>query len=229
MINISLVLSMRKKPYKNKITIMALIAGTIAAVAVTSSVSFFNYKAEATTPTTSTLVQVGGGNATWFFFGYNPQKVEIQAGATVVWNVPSSLTAEPHTVTFVFNNKTMTYRDAPFGVPTPTKFMPLPPSSNSQPIVIPGNNRGMNTVILVNGRVFNPTLIDYSGNVKLSAPNADFTISGKEQYVNSGWLLPKGNLPPGTSNTFSVTFEKAGTYNYLCILHPWMTGTVIVK
>ena len=123
----------------------------------------------------------------------------------------------------------MTYRDAPFGVPTPTKFMPLPPSSNSQPIVIPGNNRGMNTVILVNGRVFNPTLIDSSGNVKLSAPNADFTISGNEQYVNSGWLLPKGNLPPGTSNTFSVTFEKAGTYNYLCILHPWMTGTVIVK
>ena len=123
----------------------------------------------------------------------------------------------------------MTYRDAPFGVPTPTKFMPLPPSSNSQPIVIPGNNRGMNTVILVNGRVFNPTLIDSSGNVNLSAPNADFTISGNEQYVNSGWLLPKGNLPPGTSNTFSVTFEKDGTYNYLCILHPWMTGTVIVK
>ncbi|MDP9289544.1 MAG: cupredoxin domain-containing protein [Thermoproteota archaeon] len=87
----------------------------------------------------------------------------------------------------------------------------------------------MNTVILVNGRVFNPTLIDSSSNVKLSAPNANVTISGNEQYVNSGWLLPKGNLPPGTSNTFSVTFEKAGTYDYLCILHPWMKGKVIVN
>jgi hypothetical protein len=95
--------------------------------------------------------------------------------------------------------------------------------------VNPDNSRGMNTVILVNGRVFIPTLIDSSGNVKLSVPKANFTISGNEQYVNSGWLLPKGSLPPGTSNTFSLTFEKAGTYNYLCILHPWMTGTVIVK
>ncbi|MRN61981.1 MAG: hypothetical protein FIO03_08095 [Nitrosopumilales archaeon] len=223
---------MGKRSYKNKITIMALIAGMIAAVAVTSSVSFFSYIEEAiatTTTNANTQVQVGGGNATWFFFGYNPQKVEIKAGATVVWNVPSSLTAEPHTVTFVFNNKTMTYRDAPFGFPTLTKFMSLPPSSNSRPIVSPGSNGGMNTVILVNGRVFNPTLINSAGNVKLSAPNAKVTISGNEQYVNSGWLLPKGNLPPGTSNTFSVTFEKAGTYNYLCILHPWMTGTVIVK
>ena len=223
---------MGKRSYKNKITIMALIAGMIAAVVVTSSVSFFSYIEEAiatTTTNANTQVQVGGGNATWFFFGYNPQKVEIKAGATVVWNVPSSLTAEPHTVTFVFNNKTMTYRDAPFGFPTLTKFMSLPPSSNSRPIVSPGSNGGMNTVILVNGRVFNPTLINSAGNVKLSAPNAKVTISGNEQYVNSGWLLPKGNLPPGTSNTFSVTFEKAGTYNYLCILHPWMTGTVIVK
>nr|MDQ6864534.1 hypothetical protein [Thermoproteota archaeon] len=107
---------MGKRSYKNKITIMALIAGMIAAVAVTSSVSFFSYIEEAIATTTTTTtnantqVQVGGGNATWFFFGYNPQKVEIKAGDTVVWNVPSSLTAEPHTVTFVFNNKTMTYR-----------------------------------------------------------------------------------------------------------------------
>jgi plastocyanin len=225
---------MRKRSYKNKITIMALIAGMIAEVAVTSSVSFFSYIEEAIATTTTTTnantqVQVGGGNSTWFFFGYNPQKVEIKAGDTVVWNVPSSLTAEPHTVTFVLNNKTMTYRDAPFGFPTLTKFMPLPPSSNSRPIVSPGSNGGMNIVILVNGRVFNPTLINSAGNVKLSAPNAKVTISGNEQYINSGWLLPKGNLPPGTSNTFSVTFEKAGTYNYLCILHPWMKGKVIVN
>ena len=222
----TLVLSMSKKSYKNKITIMALIAGAISAVAVTSSISFLSYNAEAIPPRTSTQVQVGGGNATWFFFGYNPQKVEIKAGATVIWKVPYSLTAEPHTVTFVFNNKTMTYRDAPFSVATATKFMSLPPSSNSQPIVNPDNSRGMNTVILVNGRVFIPTLINSSGNVNLSVPNANFTISGNELYVNSGWLLPKGNLPPGTSNTFSITFERAGTCNYLCILYPWMAGTV---
>ena len=28
---------------------------------------------------------------------------------------------------------------------------------------------------------------------------------------------------------FTVTFEKAGTYSYLCNVHPWMTGSVIVE
>jgi hypothetical protein len=31
---------------------------------------------------------------------------------------------------------------------------------------------------------------------------------------------------PGSGNTFTVTFEKPGTYDYLCVLHPWMTGNV---
>jgi len=44
---------MSKRSYKNKITIMALIAGLIAAVAVTSSVSFFSYIEEAIATTTT--------------------------------------------------------------------------------------------------------------------------------------------------------------------------------
>jgi plastocyanin len=34
---------------------------------------------------------------------------------------------------------------------------------------------------------------------------------------------------PGSSNSFAITFEKAGTYDYTCIFHPWMTGQVVVK
>jgi len=36
-----------------------------------------------------------------------------------------------------------------------------------------------------------------------------------------------GSLSPGA--TFSVTFTAPGTYQYHCSIHPWMTGTVIVK
>jgi plastocyanin len=36
-----------------------------------------------------------------------------------------------------------------------------------------------------------------------------------------------GSLSPGS--TFSVTFTVPGTYQYYCSIHPWMTGTVIVK
>jgi plastocyanin len=56
-------------------------------------------------------------------------------------------------------------------------------------------------------------------------------MTGSEKYVNSGWLLPTGQEQsfPGSATTFKVHFEKAGTYNYSCIIHPWMKGTIIVK
>ena len=49
--------------------------------------------------------------------------------------------------------------------------------------------------------------------------------------VNSGILFPEAAIPPGAPpiTSFSVTFEKAGTYDYLCEFHPWMTGRVIVQ
>jgi plastocyanin len=52
-----------------------------------------------------------------------------------------------------------------------------------------------------------------------------------EKYVNSGWLVPKGQEKafPGSSNTFTVTFQKVGTYDYLCELDPWIVGSVTVK
>jgi plastocyanin len=35
------------------------------------------------------------------------------------------------------------------------------------------------------------------------------------------------NFAPGTS--YSYTFQIAGTYNYHCGIHPYMTGTIIVQ
>ena len=56
-------------------------------------------------------------------------------------------------------------------------------------------------------------------------------MTGTEKYINSGWFLPNGleKQYPGSGNIFTVKFENQGTYDYLCILHPWMTGSVIVK
>jgi len=73
--------------------------------------------------------------------------------------------------------------------------------------------------------------IDASANAKTFPPNGTLTITGDEQYVNSGWILPKGGeqIFPSSSSTFTVTFSKAGIYSYTCTLHPWMTGRVVVK
>jgi plastocyanin len=84
---------------------------------------------------------------------------------------------------------------------------------------------------VINARTFNPVVIDSIGNTKYMNPNANYSMNGTEKYVNSGWFLPQGQELeyPGSGNTFTVTFEKPGTYNYICILHPWMTGSIIVK
>ena len=111
-----------------------------------------------------------------------------------------------------------------------TKFMPLPPGSNNEPIIIPGED-GMNTIIAMNARTFNPVAIDSSDKINFMSPNANYTMTGTEKYVNSEWFVPEGYEQeyPGAGNTFSMTFEKPGAYSYVCIIHPWMAGSVTVK
>ena len=204
---------------------ISIVVGTIAVTAITMSMTT---KFQAVNAQTTIRVHAGGGNSTNMLAAFVPQQVHISVGQSITWDNPSPV-PEPHTVTFVLNDKTMTTPDVPFTVRSSTQFIPVPPGANSQPNMIPGKN-GTNTIIVSNVRGYYPTLIDSSGHAKVLGPNGNFTITGNEQYVNSGWLLPKATtLYPGSSNTFTVTFQKAGTYNYLCDIHPWMAGTVIVK
>jgi plastocyanin len=195
---------------------------------------YYNYYQQQQPKTVATsAVAAGGGNGSAPLTLFIPQNVEIKVGESVIWYNPTSV-AEPHTVTFVLDNNSMTGVISPLSVSNTTKFIPLPPSSNNQPILLPSDNNnksGINTLIAINARVYNPVIIDSSGNVKFMNPNANYSMTGTEKYVNSGWFLPKGQEEeyPGSGNTFTVTFEKPGTYDYICILHPWMSGSIIVK
>lgn len=177
----------------------------------------------------SVEIAAGGGNYTAPFTVYIPDRIEVNVGQPVNWYNPTEV-GEPHTVTFVMDNSTMAGVVSPLSVSNATTFSALPPNSNNEPIIIPGQD-GANTIIAVNARTFNPAVIDSSGNVEFMNPNANYTMDGTEKYVNSGWFLPKGMEQeyPGAGNTFTVTFEKPGTYNYICILHPWMTGSITVR
>jgi plastocyanin len=62
------------------------------------------------------------------------------------------------------------------------------------------------------GVLFNPAIAFPSG-----GPSYDGT-----GYVNSGVLQGKGP-------SFALTLTKAGTYGYVCLLHPGMAGTVVVQ
>jgi len=174
-------------------------------------------------------VRVGAGSHVAPMTLFFPNHAEIKVGESVVFYNPTRV-SEPHTVTFILDNNTFADFAAPFIIENQTSLTPAVPNANAEPIIVPGPE-GKNVIVALNNRSFMPTIIDSAGNVTYLAPNANYTMSGTEKYVNSGWIWPKGQSPPGLApiDSFSVTFDEAGTYSYLCVVHPWMSGDITVK
>jgi plastocyanin len=189
----------------------------------------------------TTLVGAGGSDALWD--DYVPQNIEINIGDSVTWQNPSPVT-EPHTVTIINNDTLIPPLAAPFAVSNSTTLQPLIPNDNVEPLIIPpqlpnqqksdgmsGSQNKSLIVMIDNARAYNPVVIDPTGkNITHLPPNANYSMNGSESYVNSGFIFPMGQEPPGLppTNTFTITFENPGTIEYICVLHPWMTGTVTV-
>jgi plastocyanin len=179
-------------------------------------------------------VEAGGGNSTAPLTVFVPQNIKIKAGQAINWYNPTPV-GEPHSVTFLQDDKLFPPFAAPFSVPNSTEFKALIPNPNVEALIVPnppGTEETAKTVIIDNARAYNPTIIDSTGkNVTYLLPNANYTMDGTESYVNSGWLRPQGQVPPGAPpiTTFTVTFEKPGVYDYVCTVHPWMIGSVEVK
>jgi len=174
-------------------------------------------------------VRTGNGGHVAPLTMFFPKHAEIKVGETVVFYNPTSV-QEPHTVTFIMDNSTFADFVAPYVVENGTSFSSPAPNSNSEPILVPGPG-GKNMILGLNNRSFSPTVIDSDGKVTYLPPNANYTVSGTEKYINSGWIWPKDQAPQGIPpiDSFSLTFAKEGTYNYMCVVHPWMSGDVVVK
>ena len=185
---------------------------------------FGNYKDGITT------VRAGAGGHVAPLTVFFPNHSEIKVGEKVAFINPTKV-SEPHTVTFAFDNSTITDFAAPFVIDNNTSINSAIPNANADPVVMPGQENGTKVIVALNNRSFMPTVIDSTGKVTYLPPNGNFTITGTEKYVNSGWIWPKGMSPPGLPpiDSFQVTFSKAGTYNYYCQVHPWMAGDVVVK
>ena len=205
-----------------------IILGILFLVSSLESLAYFN---PAYSESSTKLVHAGVGNATSVVTEFVPKNIEIKSGDSIMWDSPTTV-PEPHSVTFVKENNSFAAFAAPFVVPNSTEFKSLDSASNAEPLFAPPQpGEPVKTVITVNARAYLPVVIDSTGkNVINLPPNSNYSMDGTERYVNSGWLWPPGLAPPGPQLTnFTITFEKPGSYAYLCNVHPWMTGTVVVK
>jgi len=71
-----------------------------------------------------------------------------------------------------------------------------------------------------------PPVVAPDGN-QVIQPAATAFPSGGPSYDGSGFV--NSGLLEGKGKTFSLTFTKAGTYGYFCLLHPGMVGQVVVQ
>jgi plastocyanin len=210
------------------IVILTIIAGVIA-VTIQSGVENNEKIAMGLTEDASSLqdrnnstvrVMAGGGNDTTQYMAFFPTEVSVNVGQTVTWYNPSSV-PEPHTVTF--------FKDQSQWGNITSSFVIGSDSTNASEIQ--GQTDGSQKLLQYFSGALEPKVIKADGTIERLAANATYTMNGSENYLNSGWIWPEGQALEGLMNinSFSVKFEKAGTYDYICLLHPWMVGKVIVR
>jgi LPXTG-motif cell wall-anchored protein len=71
-----------------------------------------------------------------------------------------------------------------------------------------------------------PPVVAPDGNMIIQ-PAATAFPSGGPSYDGNGFV--NSGLLEGKGKTFALTFTKAGTYGYFCLLHPGMVGQVVVQ
>ena len=128
---------------------------------------------------------------------FTPQNVTINIGESVTWTNPMQV-AEPHTVTFIKDKEMIPPLVAPFSVPNNTELISAIPAPNVEPTIIPDNSDPNNKLVIVdNYRASAPVAVDSTKtNVTHLPLNSNYTFTGDESYVNSGWMWPMGQVPP---------------------------------
>ncbi|MGI0088003.1 MAG: cupredoxin domain-containing protein [Nitrosotalea sp.] len=79
---------------------------------------------------------------------------------------------------------------------------------------------------------FNPNVVNVNVGDTVTWTNADTVghtaTSGQPTDNTTGTVFDSGLILAGKSYTTTTPFTTPGTYNYFCMVHPWMVGQVIV-
>ena len=78
--------------------------------------------------------------------------------------------------------------ESPYLIAHGTELTPAnPDEQKTNPLIIQGQNDSTtNTIIVAYNRANSPVVIDAQNNVTYLPPNANYTMTGDELYVNSG-------------------------------------------
>ena len=94
-----------------------------------------------------------------------------------------------------------------------------------------GAGASANAACVTTNNCFSPNPVTVAPGDEVEWKNGDTVshtvTSGKVTDDNAGSLFDSGLIKKGADFTF--TFANAGTYDYFCSVHPWMTGQVIVE
>jgi len=122
--------------------------------------------------------------------------------------------------------------DALFGLLALVAILAIAPSAfadTAQITISPGAGSGQSCVDTHN--CFDPGTLNVAQGTSVTWTNGDNTAhtvtSGKYGDNNNGTVFDTG-YPFKPKQTFSHTFNDAGTFDYFCSVHPWMAGQVIV-
>ena len=82
-----------------------------------------------------------------------------------------------------------------------------------------------NATIIIKNFAFHPALLDVTPGERITVHNEDpvtHTVTSTTHAFNTG------DVSPGATVTFTAP-TKAGTYPYICVIHPFMHGTLHVS
>jgi plastocyanin len=118
-----------------------------------------------------------------------------------------------------------------FGVLTLVAILGIAPhafAATTQVVMSPGAGSDQTCVAAKN--CFSPNLINIAPGDTVTWTNNDkvghTTTSGQPTDNTTGTVWDSSLVAAGKS--YSFTFQNAGDYKYFCMVHPWMTGEVVV-
>lgn len=109
-------------------------------------------------------------------------------------------------------------------------FLPAFADGSQVSINIVGGSEAGQSCVATN-RCYEPGAVTVQPRTLVVWTNLDSTThtvtSGVPSQNKTGITFDSGEISPG--GTYSFIFMSAGTFDYFCTIHPWMTGKVIVE